>query len=175
MHGNKYFVLMPPIPFALWLVLIFWGFSQTVSAQTIEPYKTDKQWPLAYEGRKLNYRALKKLLLTEPASAASARRTNFSRVIATIVAAGGGYFVGQQAAILAVRQSRVVPDFKPWALIGGLGAVGASFIIETNNRKKLREAALLFNEARSPGTSSGPLFRLKIGWTKNGGGVVATF
>jgi hypothetical protein len=151
------------------------GFGQTVSAQMIEPYKTDKEWPLAYEGRKLNYGALKRILLTEPSSAAAARKTNLPRLVATVVAAGGGYFVGQQAAILAVRQSRVVPDFKPLVLIGGLAAVGGSFIIEVNNKRKLKDAALLFNETRSSGDSSGISFQLEIGWTENGGGLVFIF
>lgn len=156
------------------LTLVF--FTAALSAQKIERADPMKQWPYTYEGRKLNQRALKEILMTEVSSVVEVQKTRPARTVSVILSGAGGYLIGRQIGIGLNSRRFTTSNGRLFGYGGGSALILTGLLIDAGTVKHLHRGVKRYNEAQDKVIiEQEEVISFRVGGSTDGLGLRVTF
>lgn len=146
-------------------------------AQKIERKDPMQMWPYTYEGRVLNKRALKEILMTEVSSVVAVQKTRPATFIGKSFGFVGSFLVGRQVGLSINPNRRATNTGKLVGYGGGGVLILVGLLIEDGTKKHLHRAVKNYNTAQDEKLQSTSQrgYELQLAPTQDGIGFTLSF
>lgn len=117
-------------------------------AQKIERKDPMQMWPYTYEGRVLNKRALKEILMTEVSSVVEVQKTRGATGVGNVLEFAGGFLIGRQIGLSFNQRRNATETGKLIGYGGGSALILIGLLIKDGTKKHYHRGVKRYNTAQ---------------------------